>query len=1084
MTPPDEVRSKQGSPVIEDKTERLKSLMAERILVLDGAMGTMVQSLELNEATYRGERFADFGRDLRGNHDLINLTQPHMVTDIHRSYLDAGADIISTNTFNANRISQSDYGLEDLVYEINLEGARLVRAAADELRSRPDGRECFTAGILGPTNRTASLSPDVNDPGYRNTSFDDLAATYRESAEGLVDGGVDMLLIETIFDTLNAKAALFGIQTMFEERSIHLPLVISGTITDASGRTLSGQTPEAFWDSISHAAPLMAGLNCALGAKELRPHIQTFARESETYVSLHPNAGLPNEFGAYDDTPSSMAAQIREFAQSGFVNVVGGCCGTTPEHVQSIADAVRDVPPRRLPETSDCCRLSGLESLRIDDVTGFVNVGERTNVAGSARFKKLIINEEHTAALEVARQQVANGAQVIDVNMDEAMLESELAMERFLKLVAGEPDISRVPIMIDSSKWSVVETGLQCIQGKGIVNSISLKEGEEAFIAQAKLVRRYGAAAVVMAFDENGQADNYERMIEICTRCYRILCEEVRFTPQNIIFDANIFPVATGIEEHQNFSADFIAAVKYIKANLPGALTSGGVSNMSFAFRGNDAMREAMHTVFLYHALQAGLDMGIVNAGQLAVYADIPDELRDRIEDVIFNRRDDATERLLEVADQAQGRARQDHNDLTWREGTIEERLTHALVQGISEYVVARQQVTRPIEVIEGPLMSGMNVVGDLFGSGQMFLPQVVKSARVMKQAVAHLLPYIEAEKAETGEASSKGKILLATVKGDVHDIGKNIVGVVLQCNNYDIVDLGVMVPYPDIVEAAKKENVDMIGLSGLITPSLEEMVSVADELSRDGVDLPLLIGGATTSRVHTAVKIAPAYSGPTLYVTDASRAVGVVSQLFNEDRRDEYVTSVAEEYGNIREEHAGRQNDNRLLDIREARARALEIDWDDHRPERPVSLGLTTFEDYDLAQLTPRIDWTPFFRTWELAGTYPKILDDETVGEAARALFDDAQEMLDQLVRERWLKARGVLGFFPANSIGDDVEVYGDEVRQTPRARIHFLRQQMEKSPADPISASLISSRPRTPGSRTILVVLRSRRVLESRTS
>ena len=896
------------------------------------------------------------------------------------------------------------------------------------------------------------MSPDVNDPGYRNVTFDQLVETYRESAEGLVDGGVDILLVETVFDTLNAKAVIFAIQSLFDDRGQKLPMIISGTITDASGRTLSGQTPEAFWVSISHMKPLMAGLNCALGAKELRPHIQSFAQVSEAFVSLYPNAGLPNEFGGYDDTPASMASQIREFSQSGFVNVAGGCCGTTPEHIRAIATAVADVPPRIPPENWTACRLSGLEPLRLDDVTGFVNIGERTNVAGSARFKKLIVAGDYNAALEVARQQVANGAQVIDINMDEAMLDSEAAMERFLKLIAAEPDICRVPIMIDSSRWSVLEAGLKCIQGKGIVNSISLKEGEEAFVRQAELVLRYGAAAVVMAFDDLGQADNFDRMVEICARSYDILVNRVGFAPNNIIFDANIFPVATGIAEHANFSADFIRAIAHIKEHLPGALTSGGVSNMSFSFRGNDAMRESMHTVFLYHAIRAGLDMGIVNAGQLAVYSDLTDDLRDRIEDVIFNRREDSTERLLEVADQAEGGLQKDKNDLSWREGTVGERMTHALVQGITDYIVAdteeaRQNSERPLDVIEGPLMDGMNVVGDLFGSGQMFLPQVVNSARVMKQAVAHLTPFIEKEKEASGDTRAKGKILLATVKGDVHDIGKNIVGVVLQCNNYEIVDLGVMVPYADILAAAKKENVDMIGLSGLITPSLEEMVSVADELTRDGFDRPLLIGGATTSRAHTAVKIAPAYHGPTIYVTDASRAVGVVGSLLSDDQKDGYIKDIAGEYGTIREEHEGRQNDNRLLSIAEARDRRPRIDWDDHRPEKPTFMGLKTFEEYDLREIANRIDWTPFFRTWELAGNYPKILEDEVVGKAARALFDDAQDMLQQIIKENWLSARGVVGFFPANSVGDDVEVYRDESRGSVRTTVHFLRQQMDKS-------------------------------------
>ncbi len=1027
--------------------DELVALFRERIAVLDGATGTMIQAYELAESDYRGERFKDHGHDQKGNNDLLTLTRPDIIREIHDAYIAAGTDIIETNTFNATTISQADYGLEDIVYELNFEAAQLAKEAAAAAE-----RTVYVAGVLGPTNRTASISPDVNDPGYRNISFDELAEAYTQAAGALIDGGADILLVETIFDTLNAKAALYAVMKLQNERGIDVPLMISGTITDSSGRTLTGQTPEAFWNSVAHAKPLVIGLNCALGAADLRPHIQALAGVSSTYVSLHPNAGLPNAFGGYDDTPDYMAEMLDEFAVSGFLNVVGGCCGTTPDHVRAIAEGIKGLTPRALPDLKVHGRLSGLEPLNIDEVTGFVNVGERTNVAGSARFKKLIMEEDYETALDVARQQVENGAQIIDVNMDEAMLESEAAMDRFLKLVASEPDICRVPVMIDSSKWSVIEAGLKCVQGKGVVNSISLKEGKEAFKAQAQEVLYYGAAAIVMAFDEQGQADTFERMIEICKKSYRILTEEVGFPPQDIIFDPNIFPVATGIEEHRNFSKAYIEAVKYIKENLPHASISGGLSNVSFSFRGNNAVREAMHAVFLYHAVNAGMDMGIVNAGQLAVYADIEPDLRERIEDVILNRREDATERLLDVADQAQGQAKEKAEDLSWREGSIAERMAHALVKGITEYIVedteeARQQFDRPIEVIEGPLMDGMNLVGDLFGSGQMFLPQVVKSARVMKQAVAHLVPFIEAEKEASGVIESKGKILLATVKGDVHDIGKNIVGVVLQCNNYDVIDIGVMVPYEKIIEAARAENVDIIGLSGLITPSLEEMTSVAKELSRDKFDIPLLIGGATTSKVHTAVKIAPNYEGSTIYVTDASRAVGVASNLLSDTLSDQYVAEVSLEYDKIRDEYEGRDRGDNLAAIEDARDAAHEIDWSKTTPVEPSFLGVREFKDYDLAELTTRIDWTPFFRTWELAGTYPKILDDVTVGDAARSLFNDAQAMLQRLIGEQWLSANAVVGFFPANAVGDDIEIYSDDSRTEVQAVIPFVRQQMTKT-------------------------------------
>ncbi|MBT4939104.1 MAG: methionine synthase, partial [Rhodospirillaceae bacterium] len=1000
------------------KRAELITLFEQRIAVLDGATGTMIQDFGFEEDDFRGERFKDFPQDQKGNNDLLTISQPDKIREIHDAYIAAGTDIIETNTFNSTTISQADYAMEDLVYELNFEAARIAKEAADGA-----DHAVYVAGVLGPTSRTASISPDVNDPGYRNVSFDELAEAYTQAAGALIDGGADILLLETIFDTLNAKAALYAVMKLQNERGIDVPLMISGTITDGSGRTLTGQTPEAFWNSIAHAKPLIVGLNCALGAADLRPHIQALSNVASTYVSLHPNAGLPNAFGGYDDTPDYMAEILGEFAGSGFLNVVGGCCGTTPDHVQAIARAVKDLSPRAIPDLAQHGRLSGLEPLNIDDVTGFVNVGERTNVAGSARFKKLIIEEDYETALDVARSQVENGAQIIDVNMDEAMLDSEAAMERFLKLVASEPDISRVPVMIDSSKWSVIEAGLKCVQGKSVVNSISLKEGEAAFKAQAQEVLYYGAAAIIMAFDEQGQADSYERMIEICEKSYRILTEEVGFLPQDIIFDPNVFPVATGIEEHRNFSKAYIDAVSYIKENLPFASISGGVSNVSFSFRGNNAVREAMHAVFLYHAVNAGMDMGIVNAGQLAVYADIELDLRERIEDVILNRREDATERLLEVADQAQGQAKEKAEDLSWRDGTVGERMAHALVKGITEYIVedteeARQNVVRPIEVIEGPLMDGMNIVGDLFGSGQMFLPQVVKSARVMKQAVAHLVSFIEAEKEASGKIEAKGKILLATVKGDVHDIGKNIVGVVLQCNNYEVVDLGVMVPYEKIIEAAKTENVDVIGLSGLITPSLEEMASVAKELSRDKFDIPLLIGGATTSKVHTAVKIAPNYEGSTIYVTDASRAVGVASNLLSDTLRDNFVAETRAEYDAVRQEYEGRDRKDNLASLAEARKAAHSIDWSETTPTVPSFLGLQAFEDYDLAELTTRIDWTPFFRTWELAGTYPKILDDKVVGDAAKSLFNDAQAMLQRLIGEQWLRASGVIGFFPANAV------------------------------------------------------------------
>jgi 5-methyltetrahydrofolate--homocysteine methyltransferase len=1033
--------------------ERLEALLAERILVLDGAMGTMIQRHGLTEADFRGPRFADWGRDLQGNNDLLTLTRPDIITAIHRDFLAAGADIVETNTFNSTGISQADYGMQGLVRELNEEGARLARSAADDWSARTPDKPRFVAGVLGPTNRTATMSPDVNDPGFRNVTFDDLVAAYGEAVDGLMAGGADILMVETSFDTLNAKAAIYAMLTRFETSGRALPIMVSGTITDASGRTLSGQTPEAFWVSIAHARPIAAGFNCAFGAKGLRPHVQDIARVATTHVSVHPNAGLPNAFGEYDESPEAMAAEIEEFAREGIVNLVGGCCGTTPAHVKALAEAVQGVAPRTIPETKPVCRLAGLEPLEIGGEAGFVNVGERTNVAGSALFAKLIREGDFDASLDVARQQVANGAQVIDVNMDDAMLDGKAAMVRFLRLAAGETDIARVPVMVDSSDWSIIEAGLKCIQGKGVVNSISLKEGEEKFIGQAKEVLRFGAAVVVMAFDEDGQADSFERKLAICTRAYRILTEKVGVAPEDIIFDPNVFAVATGISEHSGYGVDFIEATRAIKATLPGAHVSGGVSNFSFSFRGFNAVREAMHAVFLYHAVRAGMDMGIVNAGQLMVYDEIPDELKERVEDVTLNRRPDATERLLEIAERYRaGSAKAAMEDLSWREGTVAERLAHALVKGITDFIIedaeeARLAAARPIEVIEGPLMDGMNVVGDLFGSGQMFLPQVVKSARVMKRAVAHLIPFIEEEKANGGGGGPKGRLVIATVKGDVHDIGKNIVTVVLQCNNFQVVDLGVMVPYERILEAAREHEADMIGLSGLITPSLAEMASVAAEMERSGFTIPLLIGGATTSKVHTAVKIAPNYSGPVVHVLDASRAVGVAQSLVSDTQKEPFTERIAREYGKIHADFQAGDGEGRLLTLAEARANAYPVDWRSYAPRRPAMTGIRAFNDYDLGELSRFIDWTPFFQTWELRGRYPAILDDPRQGEAARGLFRDAQAMLERIIEDRWLRARGVIGLWPANAVGDDVELYAEEDRTKVIETVHFLRQQMNKT-------------------------------------
>ena len=1034
----------------------LKRALNARILVLDGAMGTMIQDYRLAEADYRGARFADHAAPQKGNNDLLSLTQPDIVRDIHAAYLAAGADIVETNTFNSTAIAMADYLMEDAVYDLNLASARIAREAADAETALTPERPRFVAGVLGPTNRTASISPDVNDPGFRNADFDMLATAYREAASGLVDGGVDVLLIETVFDVLNCKAAIFAAQTAFDERGVRLPIMVSGTITDASGRTLTGQTPEAFVNSIAHADPLVVGLNCALGAAQLRPHIEEIARCSEAFVGCHPNAGLPNAFGGYDQTPEEMRAVLKDFADSGFVNLVGGCCGTTPAHIEAIADAVAGIPARTPPRRAPVCRLSGLEPLAIEPDSLFVNVGERTNVTGSARFARLIKEGDFETALDVARQQVENGAQIVDVNMDEGLLDSKAAMVRFLNLIAAEPDICRVPVMIDSSDWSVIEAGLKCIQGKGVVNSISLKEGEEAFVAQARSIRRYGAAAVVMAFDEEGQADTASRKLEICTRAYRILVDRVGFPPGDIVFDPNIFAVATGIEEHARYALDFIEAARGIKESLPHALVSGGVSNVSFSFRGNNPLREAMHSVFLYHAIRAGMDMGIVNAGQLGIYEDIEPELRERIEDVVLARRDDATERLLAIADTARAEAASRRED-EWRNEPVEARLTHALVNGINAFVVedteeARIAARRPLDVIEGPLMDGMNIVGDLFGAGKMFLPQVVKSARVMKQAVAHLIPFIEAEKSAEEKAAAKGRIVMATVKGDVHDIGKNIVGVVLECNNFEVVDLGVMVPADRILAAAREENADLVGLSGLITPSLDEMVHVAGEMQRTGLSVPLLIGGATTSKVHTAVRIAPQYEAPVIHVTDASRAVGVAASVLSDSARDAYIAAVDEDYAAVRAGFERRVEGSGLATIAEARANRLSLDWAEAAPPRPRLLGTRVFDDYPLADLRNRIDWTPFFRTWEIAGVYPRVLEDEAVGEAARSLFDDARKMLDRIVAERWLRAAGAIGIFPANRVGDDdIAVYSGTGSGSILGTFRTLRQQMKRPGSRP---------------------------------
>ena len=1046
------------SSTLTDRGARLNALqqaLKERILILDGGMGTMIQSYKLQEEDYRGARFADWPSDVKGNNDLLLLSQPQVIAEIERAYLDAGADILETNPFNATRVSQADYGMEALVYELNVAGARVARQVADAKTLETPDRPRFVAGVLGPTSRTCSISPDVNNPGYRNVTFDELVENYTEATRGLIEGGADLILIETIFDTLNAKAAIFAVQQVFEEDGVELPIMISGTITDASGRTLSGQTTEAFWNSVRHARPISVGLNCALGAKELRPYLAELAAKAETHVSAHPNAGLPNAFGEYDETPAEMAAVVEEFAASGLLNIVGGCCGTTPPHIQAIAEAVAKHKPRALPDIPKACRLSGLEPFTIDRNSLFVNVGERTNITGSAKFARLIREENYTEALEVALQQVEAGAQVIDINMDEGMLDSKAAMVTFLNLIAGEPDISRVPIMIDSSKWEVIEAGLKCIQGKGIVNSISMKEGVEQFKHHARLCKRYGAAVVVMAFDEVGQADTAARKKEICKRSYDILVNEVGFPPEDIIFDPNIFAVATGIEEHNNYAVDFIEACAYIRDELPHALSSGGVSNVSFSFRGNNPVREAIHSVFLYHAIRNGLTMGIVNAGQLEIYDEIPAELREKVEDVVLNRHEGSTEALLAIAENYRGGgAVKEAEDEEWRSYPVTKRLEHALVKGITAFIVedteeCRQQCARPIEVIEGPLMAGMNVVGDLFGAGKMFLPQVVKSARVMKQAVAHLIPFIEEEKGDKPEA--KGKILMATVKGDVHDIGKNIVGVVLGCNGYDIVDLGVMVPAEKILQVAREEKCDIIGLSGLITPSLDEMVHVAREMQRQGFQLPLMIGGATTSKAHTAVKIEPQYSNDAVvYVTDASRAVGVATSLLSKELKPEFVEKTRVDYAEVRERTANRAARTERLAYADAIANKPAFDWTGYRAPKPSFTGVRVLEDIDLAVLAEYIDWTPFFISWDLAGKYPRILTDEVVGEAATALFADAQAMLKSLIEQKLIKARAVFGFWPASQVNhDDIEVRDEQGK--PLAVLHHLRQQTIKPDGKP---------------------------------
>ncbi len=1028
-----------------------------RILILDGGMGTEIQNLKLSEEDFRGDRFKDAEGEMQGNNDLLNLTQPEKIEELHRAYMEAGAEIIEANTFNANRISQADYHLEDVAKEIAYEGAAIARRAADKI-AEETGSPRWVAGVLGPTNQTASISPDVNDPSKRNTRFPALVETYRENAEGLVDGGSDLILVETIFDTLNAKAALYALEEMFEDRGQRWPVMISATITDASGRTLSGQTVEAFWNSVRHAKPFSVGLNCALGAEELRQYVEELSEVADTNVSAHPNAGLPNELGEYDQGPDEMAKLIEPWAQEGLINIIGGCCGTTPEHIRAIADAVGKHEPRKIPEREPVLRLSGLEPLTVNDETGFVNIGERTNVTGSAKFRRLIESEDFETALEVARDQVEGGAQVIDVNMDDGLLDGVECIKHFLDLVATEPDIARVPVMIDSSKFEIIEQGLQCVQGRAIVNSISMKEGEEPFLEEAKKIRKYGAAVVVMGFDEQGQADTNERRLEIFKRAVNLLEEKAGFDRADIVLDPNIFAIATGMEEHNDYARSFIDAVKELREALPGiGGISGGLSNVSFSFRGNDPVREAMHSVFLYHAIQNGMNMAIVNAGQLGVYDQIPEELREKVEDVILNRKEGATEELLNIAEEYRESGEKHEVNAAWREEEVEKRLEHALVHGVVDYIdddieEARQRADSPIHVIEGPLMDGMNVVGDLFGSGKMFLPQVVKSARVMKKAVAYLLPYIEAEKAANQESNAKGKVLMATVKGDVHDIGKNIVGVILQCNNYEVIDLGVMVPSDKILETAKEEGVDIIGLSGLITPSLDEMVRVARDMERRGFEVPLLIGGATTSPTHTALRIAPEYSNVVTHVKDASRAVGVVSNLLLKDqRRDDYIKEIEAEHDRLRERSSKRESRKKMLSLEEARANRFTWDPNEEKPFEPAQKGVTPINDVSVEELRSYIDWTPFLHAWQIKSSYPKVLEDPDVGEAAKSLLDDAEQMLDRMIEEEWLHPSGVVGLFPANATGDDVAVYEDEDRKSEMTRFHFLRQQTEKPDGKP---------------------------------
>jgi 5-methyltetrahydrofolate--homocysteine methyltransferase len=1027
--------------------------LEKRILVLDGAMGTMIQRYSLEEADFRGDRFKDHSHPLKGNNDLLSITRPDVIKAIHREYLEAGADIIETNTFSGTWIAQADYKLESAVYDINFQSAKIAKEVAQEYTAKNPDKPRFVAGAMGPTNRTASLSPDVNNPGYRAITFDQLVDAYSEQVKALVEGGCDLILVETIFDTLNAKAALFAIDQYYDQTGTKLPIMVSGTITDASGRTLSGQTVEAFLHSVSHLPLLSIGLNCALGAPQMRPHIQTLSKNTEFRISAYPNAGLPNAFGEYDETPEITASHIRDWLENSFVNIVGGCCGTTPDHIRAIANEAAKFPPRPLPELPKVPHYSGLEPLTVFEGSNFINVGERTNVTGSKKFAKLIMEGNYEEGLAIARQQVENGAQVIDINLDEGMLDGEKAMTTFLNLIASEPEISKVPIMIDSSKWNVIEAGLKCVQGKAIVNSISLKEGEEKFIEQAKLVRRYGAAVIVMAFDEKGQADNYQRRIEVCERAYRILTEKVGFPATDIIFDPNILTVATGIEDHNNYAVDFINATRWIKEHLKGTKVSGGVSNISFSFRGNEPVREAMHTAFLYHAIRAGLDMGIVNAGQIGVYDEIPKELLERVEDVLLNRRNDSTERLVEFAESLKGgKGRVEKRDDEWRNTSVEERLKHALVKGIVEFIdtdieEARQKYGRPLLVIEGPLMDGMNVVGDLFGQGKMFLPQVVKSARVMKKAVAYLTPFMDAEKA-AGAGKAQGKVLMATVKGDVHDIGKNIVGVVLGCNSYEVIDLGVMVPTEKILDTAIQEKVDVIGLSGLITPSLDEMVSIAKEMERRGMKIPLLIGGATTSRVHTAVKIEPHYSGTTVHVLDASRSVPVVSSLLSDDGREKFETDLKADYVRIREHHNRNKAEKEIISLEEARKKKYQVSWNQHDLYKPSFLGVKSFEDYPLEEIASYIDWTPFFQAWELAGRFPKILDDEIVGKEAQKLYNDAQTMLKRIIDEKWLTAKASIGFWRANQVNeDDIALYADEERTQVFETLHTLRQQGKKA-------------------------------------